>query len=274
MRKPTNRTKRVTMTTINPDGSPRDRLRKLWMLAAASAGATAPAHAQGIDQTGMLYSTLAFSVAGLVIVILGVVLFRRIGRRKHDGLADDSGLDIMALKQKQLLTPEEMRMVSAAIARRMEEKEQKRRRSTGMTAANLLHDPDVVRLQEEAEARRAGGYQPQSVPASPQTSYFSPPATEEGPAESYTESDVVPHLNEPTHGLAADTAQPSPAGEQRWEPEPLPGDPVPTGFTGAPRTDDVALPPEVQQLADAGLLSAEELENVRRRIRAKQQNQR
>lgn len=276
MPKQMNQNKRVTMTKTTPDRASRERLLKPLFLAIPMAGASAPVHAQGIDQTGALYSTLAFSVAGLVVVILGVVLFRRLGRRKHDGLADDSGLDIMALKQKQLLTPEEMRMVSAAIARRMEEKEQKRKRSSGITTANLLHDPEVQRLREEAEARRSGGGMPPAAMASPRTSYFSPPATDEGPVDSYAETDVVPQANEPVHGLDSDvvdsaaTAAPSP--NVNWEPEPLPGDPVPPDFQPA-AVDDGSLPPEVQQLADAGILTPEELENVKRRLRAKQREQ-
>lgn len=167
----------------------------LWIICAA-----APLAAQTQD-TGTLYSGIAFSVAGIVIMVMLLMLFRRLGNRRKSDM-EDSGLNLMSMKQKNLLTPEEMRMVSAAIARRMAEKETRKTSNTPLTTATLLHDPEVLRLQQEALAKRD---REKNQPADP-----------------------------------------------------------PTDTTN---DDDVELPPEVQQLADAGILTEEEIANVKRRLR-------
>ncbi len=189
--------------------------------------------AQATGDVSEIYSSLAFSGAGIVVLILALVIFRKFSKRRGSNLADDSGLNLMAMKQKNLLTPEEMKMVSQAIARRMAEKETQKRAQNSLTTSTLLYDPEVVRLQEEAMAKRQQDAQETAVKAG-------------------------------SDGLAerADADEVS-------EPE---TDVLSGGNDGMTEAEDVALPPEVQQLADAGILTEEEIENVRRRLRTRGQS--
>lgn len=192
--------------------------------------------AQSAGDTGAIWSGVAFSVAALVVLILGGVLFRRVGMRRKNDLAERTGLDLMTLRQKNLLTPEEMKMVSQAIARRMAEKESKERRGTGaLSTSTLMHDPEVQRLQELAQAKRLAEAQA-AAGGLPPTSQVQPG----------TETPASPSV-EPV------TASASPA-------------PVPEE---AENLDDVVLPLDVQQLVEAGLLTPEEVQNVKRRLKAR-----
>jgi len=191
------------------------------------------ASAQATSDMATVYSGIAFSVASLVVIILVGVLVRRFGQRRKNDLAESSGLDLMNLRKKNLLTPEEMKMVSQAIARRMAEREQKQKSTGTVSTATLLHDPEVQRLQELARIQKEQTRRELET-AAPNAAAAPAPTAPEGLS-------------------AADVA-------------------APAGDTPAPADDlaDVELPPEVQQLADAGILTAEEIENVKRRLRARQ----
>lgn len=207
--------------------------------------------AQTPSDMSTIYSGVIFSVASFVVLILVGVLYQRYNSRRKNDLADDSGIDLMGLKQKNLLTPEEMKMVSAAIARRVAEKDvqQKRTGAARLSSSTLLHDPEVVRLQELALAKRNATKA--DVEAKP------------GAAEQLVAGEQNLGQSESAH-IA----------------EPLfPGDPIPAEPDSEPTIDtaesldDVELPPEVQQLADAGILSPEELENVKRRLKKRQSSE-
>lgn len=189
------------------------------------------ASAQATGDVSEIYSSLAFSGAGIVVLILALVIFRKFAKRRGRNLADDSGLNLMSMKQKNLLTPEEMRMVSQAIARRMAEKDTKKRSETPLTTSTLLYDPEVVRLQEEAMAKRQQ-------------------EQEQAPVGAGTDGTV-----------------------ERVRPEDFSvvGQVASDGDEGMAGSEEIPLPPEVQQLADAGILTEEEIENVRQRLRARGQ---
>lgn len=193
--------------------------------------AASSASAQATGDVSDIYSSLAFSGAGIVVLILALVIFRKLSKRRGSNLTDDTGLNLMALKQKNLLTPEEMRMVSQAIARRMAEKETQNKMQAPLTTSTLLYDPEVVRLQEEAMAKRQQAEQEASLKT-----------TAEEPGE---QAGAVDSLGVSQTTLSED---------------------------GGSTEKELPLPPEVQQLADAGILTEEEIENVRQRLRARGQS--
>lgn len=183
------------------------------------------AQSSAVDESS-IYSTLLMSGACLVVLILGIVLMRGVGKKRQDGLPGEGTLNLMDLKKKGLLTPEEMQKVGESIRRQMDRDQNTRLRASGsFTPDSLLLDPEVRRLQALAEA----GKNAENPWAKPESQ--------------------------------PDPSQPAIEGQ---------------GEADSPDTeenlDDIQLPPEVQQLADAGILSAEEIENVKRRLKARQQS--
>ncbi len=182
-------------------------------------------------ETESIVSTMGFSVACLVVVILGWIIMRRVGGRRRDGLSGAAGLDMMELRKKNLLTPEELAKVSGAIARQMAQKDAARQKLAATPSSDaLLNDPEVRRLEALAMAAKAADAQARTA-ARP----------------------------EPEQELAAEPvaeASATSAGDSIESVESL---------------DDVILPLDVQQLADAGILTPGEIENVKRRLKAREQ---
>ncbi len=175
--------------------------------------------------TGSMVSTMAFSVACMVVLILGWIIMRRISGRRRETLDGVAGLDLMELRKKNLLTPEELAMVSGALARRMAEKDaSKQKLAAAPKPGALLNDPDVRRLEAMALASKSAEDQTRS-----DTTRVSDPGSNFTPPKELKESDT-----EPEESL-----------------------------------DDIILPLDVQQLADAGILTPEEVENVKRRLKAR-----
>jgi hypothetical protein len=228
------------------------------------------ARAQTASDTSAVYSGIAFSVASLVVLILAGVLVRRFSNRRKNDLAEGAGLDLMTLRQKNLLTPDEMKMVSAAIARRMAEKDARQKQTNpGLSTATLLHDPEVLRLQQLAQARKEAEQQNPPVPPVAGASNVQSVTPPIQPGLTAAATPTVAPTPQPTSNSAGNPP-PTITHENAGDPIGL-GDPIDLSDYAQGRGREVGLPPEVQKLADAGLLTAEEIQNIRQRLKSQQQ---
>lgn len=129
---------------------------------------------------------VVISVVALVIFLL-VMLFMyklRMGR----GSAADISLsfdDVSRLKEKGLLTEEEMKRVRAAMARRLAE--QLKPRQTTAKPEALLYDPEVMALEEKARAKQAQMSDPATPSPQPSGSQAAPA---DSPAKAQLPSDI------------------------------------------------------------------------------------
>jgi len=157
----------------------------------------------------------------LIIVLLVLNRFRKNSSR--DSLATGAGLNLLELKKKGLLSPDEMERVSSSIVKQMALREQAERRKNSVpTSESLLLDPEVRRLETLAALGKKEAEKPPAL--SPQNTHAS---------QTNAAPEVIPS-----------------------QPEDL---------------SSVELPLDVIQLIDAGLLTPEEVDNVKRRIIAKSQ---
>lgn len=187
------------------------------------------------DTTSIL-STTGFSVACLVVVLLGGIILRRVGKRKRSDISGATGLNLMELRKRGLLTPEELTKVSGAIARQMAEKDAARQKLlVAPPAEALLDDPEVRRLEALALATKHEEFPNSQKPMLND--------------ETIANSEVgQPHISTPASAppeLVASTEE---------------------------SLDAIVLPPDVQQLADAGILTPEEIINVKRRMKARRES--
>ena len=176
---------------------------------------------------------------GVVIVLLVLIIFykfRKAGGGKTGALSDSRGLDLISLKKKGLLTPEELEKVGQAMLRQMELKDQAMRRKTSAKSAEeLLLDPEVRRLEALAMARvkepevKTGSASPDSADQRSVSAASSASAPEPETMQTSALHATAPVVE------TEDMSQ-------------------------------VELPLDVQQLADAGLLTPEEVQNVKRRL--------
>jgi hypothetical protein len=211
--------------------APKRTLAGIFVLA----GLTHRVRAQGGGDVEKVISTSLASFAIIIVLILAVIIYKRISGRRRDNLYDSTGLDLMRLRNKGLLTPEEMEKVSRSIARRLEEKEAERRKAAARpTPEALLLDPEVRRLQALAEAKEAEDRR--SAPAPVAAERRVQEGQQAGSASIQAEDRQTAAVTPDNEGLA-----------------------------------DIELPLEVQQLADAGVLTPEEIDNVKRRLRDRQQ---
>lgn len=192
----------------------------------------------------VLYFLGAFIVIFFLLVI--TIISRKLrGARKADFNFGMSMEDVGDLKRKGLLTDEESRAVRQALARQFTKQFDQKPK---LTPDMLLADPDVLKLREQAEQKRQAAL-----------------------------------------GLAERLEQiPKPAAQSPIAPMPLPADPFATpqaeagpgvsaATSEAPKTEeakaeeeeDVALPPDIVTMAELGLITPEELENIKARTRAK-----
>ncbi len=194
-------------------------------------------YAQADGDVQKIIRTTMISLGLIIVSILAIMIVRKAGSRRRDSLSDYTGLDLMKLKSKGLLTPEEMEKVSRSIARRLEEKEAERKKAASRpTPESLLLDPEVRRLQELAQAKDADDARQARMQAPQGPVAVDGVAPVSHPAE--------PDLSGIESGAAVNAA-----------PDDL---------------SNIELPPDVQQLADAGVLTPEEVQNVKRRLKARQ----
>lgn len=194
-------------------------------------------------------------VGVLVVLIMIMILRKAIPSRKSDDVLGMSVTDVGSMQKKGLLTEEETKQVRMALARQMTRKLEVK--GAKPTVASLASDPEILRLQALAEAKRRGEPSPE-LPATQS------PAPEEPRPQPRIARAIAPDDVEPTPKLRTSEARPpAPPSEPVFESEP-PASPS--------QSDDVSLPPDVVTMAQLGLISADELENIKRRIREKRRS--
>jgi hypothetical protein len=169
----------------------------------------------------LIYVVAAFLAIFLLLII--TIMMRKVrGVRKADVVFGMSIDDVGNLKSKGLLTEEESKAVRHALARQLSK--QYNLTGTAPKPGDLLADPEVLRLQAEAEERRKAAARAQVAGISSQ-----------------------------------ETKTPVPT--------------APASATAAVASDDedVQLPPDVLTMAELGLITKEELENIKARARQKRQ---
>lgn len=162
-------------------------------------------------------------LALLLVVIILAIIFKRVSGASggKSRLDNAGGLNLIDLKKKGLLTPEEASRVGAVMARHIEKQARQSLPGNSVRADQLLLDPEVRRLEVlAAAAKQADG-------------------TASKAKVDLVEEDAVVHQ-------APLSANDKPLFDND--------------------VDSVELPFDVQQLADSGLLSPEEIANVKRRI--------
>lgn len=208
---------------------------------------------------------LIVSLLGVLLLLIFAFLLRRAAGRSNLDSSIGMGIgDLKSIEKKGLLTQEEMQRVRQAMARQMTKKLENSKKSAGGLAA-LMADPEIIRLQEIAEAKRAGFSDASSqTPAS-----LEPPAAPD-PVEEHFLSGGMPAIpdieaDNIRHALPTEPAVPlaspdAPADSAAWHYEAAKVQPV---------EEDVQLPPDVLGMAKLGLITEEELENMKARIREK-----
>lgn len=218
---------------------------------------------------GYRHIMLIVSLLALLLLLIFAFLLRRVAGRSNLDSSIGMGIgDLKSIEKKGLLTQEEVQRVRQAMARQMTKKLENSKKSAGGLAA-LMADPEIIRLQEMAEAKRAG-----FSDASSQTAAVASvePAPAPDPRENHSLTDEMPAIpgieddNQAVHqALPTETPVPSaspdaPADSVAWHYEAAKVQPV---------EEDVQLPPDVLGMAKLGLITEEELENMKARIREK-----
>lgn len=196
----------------------------------------------------------AMAMAAIFGLIVAVLIVRKLGSGRHsDPMAGLTYLDVAGMTKSGLLTEEEAARVRAAMKKQVAQQQAAAMRPTLKGELGLLSDPEVQRLEALAEARQKAG---QSRKA--------------------TSRPVQPGQEEPAHPLttsAAPGGAPSsgpPAGESGGTERPV-FRPRASAAPPPASADDVPLPPDVVKMAELGLITPEELERIRERIRARKQ---
>lgn len=201
-------------------------LRQLALSAALAWGCAPYAFAQDEFSSNPLSSNyvllfLGAFVAVFLLLILVIILRKVRGVRRADMVFGMTIDDVGNLKQKGLLTEEESKAVKQALARQFARQHQIQ--TAGQKPADLLADPEIIRLQQQAEERRRATVDQLAAAANRQQTDAPPPAPQT-------------------------QASPAPASAEDEE-------------------GDVQLPPDVLTMAELGLITAEELESIKRRTR-------
>lgn len=179
----------------------------------------------------------------LIAFYLFAIIYRKIQKNKSpDMMAGISYLDVTGLAKQGLLTPEEQAKVRQAMSRQLNRQQQASSRPQLPGELGLLADPEVQRLEALAQARQRG---------------------------EATETAAMPTPAKPSTTMKPELQHPArPIPDQPPE-IPVFIDPIPADW-GAPSTqEDVVLPPDVLAMAESGLITPEELEAIKQRMRAK-----
>lgn len=189
-----------------------------------------------------------FTIAALALIFLVLIIiyiFQRSGTfRRSDESLSMTMTDLTKMEQKGLLTAEEARRVREVLARRaMERLSQKSSAQSGGADA-LLADPEVIRLRQIAEAKRA---------------------EQKPPAISTRESLVT------DRSVNAQTSSSGSASNLSSFADHAAGNTPNAGLRGPEDHEDIPLPPDLEALAQQGLLTPEEVERVKERLRHKKQ---
>lgn len=169
------------------------------------------------------------SLVAIIMIIIILTLVRKVSSQsKGSAKFDQAGLNLVDLKKKGLLTPEELAAVGNSMVRQMEKVEATNRRKSNAPATDtLLLDPEVRRLETLAAIGK------KIEPA----------------VNSTTVADSRPSASSPSSANPLfPTTQPKSFDYTQDE------------------IDALELPLDIQQMVDAGLLMPDEVDKVKRRI--------
>ena len=200
----------------------------------------------------LMYGAMAMAAMfGLIVVVLVV---RKLSLGRHgDPMAGLTYLDVAGMTKSGLLTEEEAARVREAMKKQVARQQAAAMRPPIPGELGLLSDPEVQRLEALAEARQKSG-QSRKVPYT-----AAPPADGQSvrPSTSVEAPETAPSAETPA----------APAGST----ERLVFRPHTSPIPAPPPADDVPLPPDVVKMAELGLITAEELERIKERIRTRKQ---
>lgn len=257
---------------ILPPGAALAALSALPRSAAAQGGSGSAAGLAALSQPDFLL----YAVLALVLVIgfiLAVIILKKLNLgRSSDTLQGLTYLDVTSLKKTGLLTEEEAARVRASMQKQVE----RHRHAAGRPAVSgelgLLADPEVQRLEAEAEARqrmRDSALRPVAAGQAATPSAPSPAAAGAQPASARP-------VFSPRGAASSPGGTALSAGQSDEDPElGMMGAPVRTAPPAVSVTpvpgEDVPLPPDVLKMAELGLITPDELERIKARIREKRQ---
>lgn len=238
------------------------RQQKILSLAALSMLPAAMSYAQGYTDTLSGLRELGFDPSYIFVAVgLGALLilfyvfsiiFRKIQKGKRpDVMAGLTYLDVTSLGKEGLLTPEEQAKIREAMSRQIARQQQQ---ATTRPAAlpgelSLLADPEVQRLEALAQAKKRGENPPS--------------ARTDGQPPSSAPASTAPGNNPHDRDEPRQIGAPLQTSDEII-------DPIPSDWKAPTQHDDVVLPPDVLALAKEGLITPEELEKIKIRMRAKQ----
>jgi hypothetical protein len=230
----------------------------------------------GLNEIGynakFLLPTIGLVIILIIFFIAVAIMKKARGKNRSDMMAGITYLDVTGMNKQGLLTPEEMARVRAAMSRQLERQRGGPAIKAPASLAGelaLMADPEVQQLEalaeQKAKARTAGGI---TMQAAERSSAQPPPMPEQqsaertitGPASQENFGDPIP----PDYGL-------EPVNPPQFEASPQldasawtrPASPSPAS------DDDVQLPADVVKMAELGLITSEELEKIKQRIRDK-----
>lgn len=141
----------------------------------------------GSDSIWKLAGPALFSVAAVFLAVILLIIFRRFSSLSKSSGARPGNIDLVSLKKKGVLTPEELEQVGKAMLRQMQKQtEAEKRRQAIASADDLLLDPEVRRLEALATAAKTEAKR-QPVQSAP----------------TVTPAVVSPAMDTPLQGLAA-----------------------------------------------------------------------
>lgn len=204
------------------------------------------------------FTYLGIAVFALFLLILSLLIYVKIRGARASRMEMGMTLsDVSSMQKKGLLTEEESKRVRQALSRQLS-KQLEAKPAAGGGIGSLLNDPEVKRLQAIAQARTA-----QPSPDRDPLAIPNPAPQRVRPASAPAPG---PETLRPIG--AEDLAAFSRTSGQPAQPAFRPAA-VDSSSPASSADDDVALPPDVMTMAQLGLISAEELANIKQRIRAK-----
>jgi hypothetical protein len=193
------------------------------------------------------------AVGGLVLFLL-IILFLFLRRRftgdKTENMVSMTISDVGTLQKKGLLTDEESKAVRAALARQFTKQlESSNRQKAGLNS--LLLDPEIRRLEAIAQEKAAKRELPPDVGANEtETSVEAVNQNASGP-------DIMIGGTGPDFEHEAADSSATPPGIEILD------------SNDQVTPDDIQLPADVLSMAKLGLITADELERIKERARAK-----
>jgi len=260
----------------------RERFCRRAAACASSVLAVGCSAAQGIGESVGALKELGFdptyliAAVGLLVLIVAfyifIIVFKKMRRvNRTDMMAGVTYLDVSGMGKQGLLTPEEMAKVRLAMSRQLSRQQQAATKAPVAGEFGLLADPEVQRLEALAQAK-ARGEAPLELKVMTTKSFAIEPRAE-------TREQIVSDAAADSQGQRAIAPTPTaePMASAPSAPEPFPAfiDPIPANWQSPAETAaraeeaEVQLPPDIETLVANGLITPEELEVIKQRIRAR-----